>query len=121
MPAFDLLYFLDNPQLSIMEVKLVNLSEKLSLSEKYQWVKYQKETQEIIPLTFGSMDSSQEIEERYFDQGFLKFNCNIGTFIEKYNSAQHPLKLESIDSVPTQTINSIENYLMSIACEIQKD
>lgn len=110
MPVFECLYFLDNDNLSIIEVKLNGLPDNATAAEKFHWLKIEKENMTITPLTFGAMDSSGEVEERYFEEGFLKFNSISGTFIEKYNSAQHPLMVLNGDTLPDQITNSIAAY-----------
>ena len=110
MLAFECLYFLDNLQLSIIEVKLNGLPDNATAAEKFHWLKIEKESMVISPLTFGAMDSSGEVEERYFEEGFLKFNSLSGTFIEKYNSAQHPLTVLNCNMLPAQIANSIASY-----------
>ncbi|MDQ8053238.1 MAG: hypothetical protein REI78_09435 [Pedobacter sp.] len=111
MPVFETIYFLENFYLYIIEVKINGLPENADASEKFKWLRIDKETLEITGLTFRSMDSGAELEERYFEEGFLKFNQDIGTYIEKYNSAQHPLDNRKDFKVPTLLYNAIEAYL----------
>jgi hypothetical protein len=92
MPNFECLYLLSNHDLHIIEVKRLDLPDQASTSEKFHWLKINGRNFEITPLTFISMDSTETIEERYFEEGYLKFNEQNGTFIEKYNSAQHSLQ-----------------------------
>lgn len=91
MSAFTCLYLLENFYQYVLEIKRNDLEESAPASEKFRWLKIDKESKSVTDLTFRSMDSAGDIEERYFEQGFLKFNSTIGTFIEKFNSAQHPL------------------------------
>lgn len=93
MPSFECLYLLSNTYLHIIEVKRLDLPDTASVEQKFLWLKMEAKTLHISPLTFRSMDSAGTLEERYFEQGYLKFNVQTGTFIEKYNSAQHALQL----------------------------
>ncbi|WP_147273638.1 hypothetical protein [Pedobacter chinensis] len=111
MPTFECLYFLDNFYLAIVEVKRNGLAESATAAEKFHWIRYDRETRTIVPLAFRSMDSAGEVEERYFEQGYLKFNAAIGTFIEKYNSAQHPLNRISCSELPEEISSAITDYL----------
>lgn len=97
--------------MQILEIKRTDLPEDAEISEKFKWLKFDKETNEISQLDFSSMDSSTEIEERYFEQGYLKFNNTTGTFIEKYNSAQHPLDRRMEFRISTILHNSILDFL----------
>lgn len=92
MPAFECLYILENYYLQIIGVKRLWPPQDVQEKEKFHWMKIDKQTLSIIRLNLRSMDSAGEIEKRYFEEGFLKFNRTIGTFIEKYNSAQHPMQ-----------------------------
>jgi hypothetical protein len=111
MPKFECLYFLENPDLQIIEVKRTDLAEDAEASIKFKWLRIEKSTLHIAELNFASMDSSGEIEERYFEQGYLKFNGTTGTFIEKYNSAQHPLDRRIDFKISAPLENAIAEFL----------
>lgn len=111
MPKFECLFFLENIYLQIIELKRTSLPAEAELSDKFKWLLIDKETLEITQLNFASMDCSGEIEERYFEQGYLKFNSTTGTFIEKYNSAQHPLDRRLDFRISTALENAILEYL----------
>ncbi|TCC88557.1 hypothetical protein EZ428_18120 [Pedobacter frigiditerrae] len=110
MIIFKCRYVLENIYVDIIEVKRPNLSDDAPFSEKFLWLKIEKEALTVTPLTLRSVDSSGEVEERYFEEGFLKFNNTIGTFIEKYNSAQHLLQYNDCLEVSEQTKNAIMDY-----------
>ena len=111
LPAFTCIYFLENTDTYILEIKRNDLPQDEDVSKIYQWMRVSKDFQQASPLTFRSMDSSLEVEERYFEEGFLKFNRHSGTFIEKYNSAQHSLESKSNADVPADLTEAINNYL----------
>lgn len=92
MHSFNCLYFLESPYLQILEISRTDLMYNAPLGERFRWLKIDRQSGQITELNFRSMDSAGEVEERYFDEGFLKFNSTVGTFIEKFNSAQHPLE-----------------------------
>lgn len=114
MSAFQCLYYLENSYLDIIEVKTLDLPEIATAAERFHWLRIEKESLKISQLTFRSMDSSGEVEERYFEEGFLKFNQTIGTFIEKYNSAQHPLHHRNCTEVPPAIQKTIGEYLSQL-------
>ena len=114
MKAFDCLYFLENFYLYIIEVKRTGMAENVTAGEKYIWLRIEKDSHGTSRLHFRSKDSSGEIEERYFDEGFLKFNSEIGTYIEKYNSAQHPLKNIGCRQLPEQMEKAVMDFLISM-------
>lgn len=111
-PKFDCLYFLDNTSIFIVEIKRTDLAEDADISAIYNWMKIEQSTLEVTALSFRSMDSSAQVEERFFEEGYLKFNENEGTFIEKFNSGQHQL-INRKNTILSESIkNSIENYLL---------
>ena len=111
MSKFECLFFLENFHLQFIEVKRNDVGEDADVSKRFKWLRIDKDTLEIWPLNFVSMDSSGEIEERYFQEGYLKFNNSTGTFIEKYNSAQHPLNRRLDFRISTALENTINEFL----------
>lgn len=108
--AFALLYHLENPNLSIFEIKRHGLPENAPASEVYQWFLFNKLSGQLSPLHFRSMDSDGGIEERFFEEGYLKFSQESGTFIEKFNSAQHLLTPTEISTLTGKMAKAIESY-----------
>ncbi|TKB96157.1 hypothetical protein [Pedobacter cryotolerans] len=89
MSTIEFKFFLENTDLMVLEVRCKGLGA--AQDEKFRWLRIDRETMEITELNLDHRDSSGEIEERYFSEGYLKFNNSAGTFIEKFNSAQHSL------------------------------
>jgi hypothetical protein len=110
-PAFKTLYYLENGTLSILEIKRTDLSEDAERSEVYKWLQVDKFSFEVSPLAFRYSDSSDNVEERFFDQGYLKINRDQGTFIEKFNSGLHNLKNHASTELPSEVQGAIEAYL----------
>ena len=111
-PKFDCLYFLDNTSVFIIEIKRTDLAEDADISAVYNWMKIDKSTLQVNLLSFRAMDSSAQIEERFFEEGYLKFNEHEGTFIEKFNSGQHQLTHRKNMVLSEALRSSIENYLL---------
>ncbi len=109
---FECLYLLDNSEFYLLEIKRNDLSDYAPISEKFKWLKIAKQDLSTVQMTFRSMDASDQIEERYFEEGFLKFNSEEGTFIEKYNSAQHALTNKSGEELPYLLSNHIREFLV---------
>lgn len=110
-PTFTCLYFLENTDIYLMEVMREDLANDAPISERLKWLRIDKETLVITTLIFNAMDSAGVIEERFFEQGYLKFNESEGTYIEKYNSAQHPLARRMVYRLSTPLKNAISEYL----------
>lgn len=113
-PIFIYLYYLENPSISIFEIKRTDLPEDADISIIFHWLMFDKQTLSISKLEFISMDRTENVEERFFAQGYLKFNAQEGTFIEKFNAGQHKLtKIQ--EDFPTDYQEIIHNYLTSLA------
>ncbi len=110
-PAFKILYHLENGTHHILEIKRTDLDASADPSDVFKWLYIDKQSLTINQLWFKSIDSSDHVEERYFEQGYLKFNSKEGTFIEKFNSAQHQLINKSSDKTPAELTGVIEKYL----------
>ncbi|MFP5081333.1 hypothetical protein [Pedobacter sp. JCM 36344] len=110
-PAFKTLYYLENGSLSILEIKRTDLSEDADISDVYKWLQVDKFSFQVSLLSFRSMDSSDNVEERFFDQGYLKINKDEGTFIEKFNSGLHNLKNQSNREIPSEVQVAVEAFL----------
>lgn len=102
---------MENESISILEIKQTDLPPQAPKSEIYKWLCVNSASGKIIQLTFNAMDASGDIEERYFDQGYLKFNRETGTFIEKFNSAQHQLRNSGKDNLSQEMTTAIEDFL----------
>ena len=107
---FECLYFLDNNDLCIIEIKKY-VTDDASAAQRYQWLLINKKSLIIKPLQFRSMDASGDLAERFFDLGYLKFDPKSGVFIEKFNSGQHSLCNKTCEEVPDEYLNAIAGFL----------
>lgn len=110
MPTFVCLYVLENSDQYILEIKRSDLIDTAPAAERFRWMKIDRQNNQTTDLTFRSMDAAGEVEERYFEQGFLKFNKETGTFIEKFNSPQHQLHRIG-NEIPKELERIITAYL----------
>ena len=111
LSKYKTLYLFENAETLILEIQRLDLPDHTDISQIYHWLYFDKLTSSMVKLWFRSMDSSAEIEERYFEQGYLKFSSTEATFIEKFNSSQHKLINHSMKSISDETKNLIEDYL----------
>lgn len=114
--SFNCLCFLDNYNICIMEisrpVKTVTGYEK-----NHEWLLLRKDDMSIKALSLKSRDDSYEVEERYFNLGYLKYNPKQGVFIETANMGQHPLQNSDCNGIPETYLQSIENYIDRLALQ----
>lgn len=82
---FDCRYFLDNHNLCFLEVATPVFGSEVHL-KSYEWLLIYKADQSIKMLSLKFRDESTEVQERYFNLGFLKFSPREGVFIETGNS-----------------------------------
>jgi len=77
--VYQILFLLENEEALICEVKRTDLVDAPK-DKKYHWVFYDKTDGSVQKLSFVSMNSSDDIQERSFKQGELKFNASEGVF-----------------------------------------
>lgn len=111
MIIFECHNFLDAEQLSLIEIELAPLYPNTSENDQYRWLLINKSNLKITELQFKSMDSSYEIEERFFDLGYLKFDPQKGVYISKEPTQYYMLKNNDSKDVPLETIEAITRYL----------
>ena len=111
LPRFKPLHLFESKTLIIIELKRNDLQKNAVHEEIFHWLYLDKKSGALVKLWFRSQDSSGEIEERYFEQGFLKFNNTQATFIEKFNSAQHTLDNRTGKVIPVELTMILEDYL----------
>ena len=118
-PQLTCFCFLDNTELSILKVQLkddslggsISSDPKSSAMFIAKWLMLNKATGMITTLEEKSKDASGDIVEHYFEQGYLKFNWESATFIEKFNYAQHQLLRLPADLLPQKLTIAIEAFL----------
>ncbi|MGM9478998.1 hypothetical protein ACS5PU_21425 [Pedobacter sp. GSP4] len=108
---YKVLYFFQNSDTVIIEIQRLDLPQNADAEAVYHWLYLDKITGSLIKLWFRSLDSSNEIEERYFEQGYLKFNKTEATYIEKHNSSQQKLTNMSNRTIDAEISDLLENYL----------
>jgi hypothetical protein len=86
--GFTFRHILENTDHYLVEVRNDFLFDGI-VEANFQWLKIAKDLKEVAPLHLKAQDSSWDIEERFFDEGYLKFGQQTGIFIEKFNSGQH--------------------------------
>ncbi len=77
--TYKILFFLENEQFILAEVKRTDLPD-LPKDQKFHWVIFDKVSCFTEKLSFVSMNSSENFQERTFKQGKLKFNEFQGVF-----------------------------------------
>lgn len=105
---YKIIHLFENTDTLILEVNRVDRLELNEISLANHWLFYDKISKGMIKLWFRSGDASSEIEERYFEQGYLKFNKIEATYIEKFNSAQYKLSKSNEAQLDQEVINQIE-------------
>lgn len=107
---FDCRYFLDNHDLCILEITTPH-TPSISNQNSYEWLLLHKADRSIEVLSLKSRDESTEVQERYFNLGYLKFNPKEGIFIETGNKGQHPLETGNFKGMPVEYQLAVEDFL----------
>ncbi len=111
--TFTFRHILENTDHYLIEVRDDSLFEGI-VSPNFQWLKITKDFKQTSGLLLKSMDSSWDIEERFFEEGYLKFGLTGGIFIEKFNSGQHQYQLLN-NEAESRFIPTLQNYFSEVA------
>ncbi|WP_316786771.1 hypothetical protein [Pedobacter frigiditerrae] len=106
--SFSYQYFFENPAFYFLEIR--NYKDEFT-SNNYQWFMIQKSNLKVTALNLRFVDSSTMVEERFFEEGYLKFNSTSATYIEKYNSAQHSLIQIPSAAIPASVHQAVANFI----------
>ena len=68
------LYFFENKEIILFEIKRLDIEPKASKSDKYFWLIFYKEISDIIRLSFVSASTTPIDQKRDFAEGALVFN-----------------------------------------------
>ncbi|WP_071145125.1 hypothetical protein [Bacteroides ihuae] len=77
---YKVLFFLENESVVIAEIKRTDLPDTATPDMKFRWVRYVKKSTFVEIFTFRAMNATDELQERWFEQGELKFTKSEGTF-----------------------------------------
>jgi hypothetical protein len=111
LPEYKVSHLFENPQTLIIEIRLLDNALDTDSPSKNHWLYFDKLSLSLVKLWLRSSDSSSEIKELYFEQGYLKFSNTEATFIEKFNSSQHKLFNFTKRPINAETNNIIETYI----------
>lgn len=111
LPTFDFLYFFENKQIIILELKRTDLPIDAVKSDIYKWLLIDKDTTVITPLDFLSMKSGEHQQERFFRQGYLSFDSDHAVYIRESSSFQNMLRNNEIQQIPEQIAVSLHKEL----------
>ena len=113
MPTFDFLYFFENQQIIILELKRTDLPSEAIKSDLYKWLLIDRESAQIRPLDFLSVKSGEHQQERFFRQGYLSFDAEHAVYIRESSSVQNTLTSKHPEQIPLWVVTSIEEQLSS--------
>ncbi|MBB3186188.1 (E)-4-hydroxy-3-methylbut-2-enyl-diphosphate synthase [Microbacter margulisiae] len=83
--SVDVLYVLNNDDVTVFEVKRLDLPESIDSLKKYQWFFVDKHAHTLVSLTFRSMVNGDQNHERDFTEGSLQFDDSQGVFTNSEN------------------------------------
>lgn len=107
---FDCLCFLDNQNICILQISRP-LNTITGYEKNDEWLLLQKNDMSVISMSLKSRDESYEVQERYFNLGYLKYNPKEGIFIEMANTGQHSLQTRDCSIVPSSYLFAVQNYM----------
>ena len=107
--TFDCHDFFDNTNLAILEI---SLSENEDNKRRYEWLLISKENLSVKRMELKTRDGSSWVQERFFDLGFLKYDCKSGIFIEAAAKDLHHLIHLGCEDIPKEYLSAVSDYLM---------
>lgn len=110
-PSFNCLYLFENPEISILEIKRTDVPSGTPKSDIYNWLLVDKMTLDITVLTFLSMKSDFNSEERFFGEGYLSFESGRAIYIRESTSQQTILSIKETYSIPLALSLAIQKLL----------
>jgi hypothetical protein len=106
--AYKILFLLENKEIIIAEVKRTDLVDAPK-DQKYHWIFYDRASGFVEKLSFVSMNSSDNLQERTFKQGELNFNNSEGVF--EGDGKRFVLQNRTADSLPETVFRHICQYI----------
>ncbi|RZJ86721.1 MAG: hypothetical protein EOO20_17700 [Chryseobacterium sp.] len=113
MSKFRISHQFENQYIIIIKIHRLDLPNSTEEHELQHWFIYEKSSKAMVKLWLRATDSSLAIEERFFEQGYLKFSNTEATYIEKFNAAQHKLHIVSKTFLGEELSELIGQYLLS--------
>lgn len=111
MPTFDFLYFFENQQIIILELKRTDSPSGAIKSELYKWLLIDIDSARITLLDFLSMKSGEHRQERFFRQGYLSFDSQHAVYIRESSSVQSILTNRHPEQIPVWVVTFIEEQM----------
>ena len=110
---FETLFYFMNEEVCVLEIKISGMSEDAPKDKRYHWLKLTKKNNQVDKLVFQSMNvedvNGNKINVRAFKNAELRFDDHFGKFL--HNDIGHIIMNSPIDSVPSDLIKTIENYI----------
>ncbi|WP_159477743.1 hypothetical protein [Dyadobacter sp. 3J3] len=110
-PSFDCLYLFENPEIFILEIKRTDVPSVTPKTETHKWLLMDKATLDVTALTFLSMKSDFNTEERFFEQGYLSFDSGKAIYIKESTSKQTILNIKETYAIPLVLSLAIQQLL----------
>lgn len=115
---FEILFYLMNEKLSVLEIRLKKGHDEKSKSDLLHWIIIPADSDptEIQRMKIRSIGTDMvkgiEFQVRTFVSGELRFDASFAKFM--YNGEGHILMNCSDEAVPVETINAIQAYVSNI-------
>ncbi|WP_085907477.1 hypothetical protein [Kiloniella majae] len=104
---FQVLFYLSNQDISVVEIKRLDLPETVEKSDRFHWLLVDKNYL-VQKLTFVSMSQENGFQVREFKEGKLRFNKDLGFY---GTEASCPLKCHQPDDLPDTLASLLDDYL----------
>ena len=104
------LYFFENEEIILFEIKRLDIDSKTTKSDKYFWLIFYKETHDINRLRFVSASKTATTQRREFFEGVLVFDESMAKL--KTSQKTHSLK-KSFPKISEDLALNIRNNIFN--------
>ncbi len=113
MQNYECLFYFHAEDCELVELKITGLGPDIPLSKVYHWIFLNTLSDEVMKLTFKSMNKSAERQLRSFSEGHLAFNTVEAELTMKKNAFQFEVRDPKVLSEKAKTL--IEKFLSQLA------
>ncbi|MEO8794762.1 MAG: hypothetical protein ABI390_04795 [Daejeonella sp.] len=111
MKNFEILYFFDCANLSVLEIKKNSLETESDPVKRFFWLVFDKAENSLKKLDFVSMIRLPELEKREFIQGSLTFDSQRAFFIFKSSLIKIELDILQPHEASEKLNKEISDYI----------
>jgi hypothetical protein len=111
LSSFNCLYFFENQEIFILEIKRTDLPAEAIKSDTCKWLLIDRNTLSITELVLLALNFNDFNEERFFRQGYLSFDADQAIYIYESSSIQNVLETRENSELPQPLPIAVQQWL----------